>query len=61
MKTTKEKSLSEMAYEAYQRLKKNPDFLLFLGEVVINGVTLTSTDLSGKVTSEGIKIGIIKN
>jgi hypothetical protein len=51
-------TLTENAEMAFKRLRRNKDFLLFLGEVIINGVTITA-DGNNDSDAEGIKIGII--
>lgn len=58
MKTKKNLTLTENAELAFKRLRGNKDFLLFMGEVIYNGVTITS-DGSNDPDAPGIKIGVI--
>jgi hypothetical protein len=56
MKT--EKTLKEEANEAFRKLKKNKDFVVFMTQVFVEGVTMNHIDENGNETP-GITIGII--
>jgi hypothetical protein len=58
MKTKRNLTLTENASISFEKLRRNKDFLVFMSEVLVNGVTLYQKEIDGKI-SGGITIGII--